>query len=474
MKYSGVNTLTEMIVKTKEYVNSAIAGLYTPAGSVAFANLPALSSSVLGYVYDVSDDFTTDNRFVEPVGKSYPAHTNVVVVQTGSDPAVYKFDVLTGMFDFHTYVVASPDASGLPDIATPDTKTIYLVPITGGYNMFFYNGTNFVKINIDVEDAIINGYFNDSDDLFYEESTFVTPITGATNKMYVDISEDKTYRYNGTIFVRLDGDGSGGGSLDNAITASVSVGGIQSGKNFPVGTSFQDMWQQLIDPVQFPTLTNPSASISGGTTLLETGASVSRTISASFSRGSINPAYGTSGYRSGAAVDYALNGGTAQAGNSFTQTVSESNKTFKIKVNYGAGEQPKDSKGNDYNSPLPAGYVETSTLTYSFVDAMWANTASIDTIAKLSLVAKSSGQRDLVFPAQTVANPETFDIPASWTVTAVEVKNDMSGAYEEASAQFTVTDTTHDNAAGTSVAYKRYTFNLGYPTGSRTVRVKFS
>ena len=266
----------------------------------------------------------------------------------------------------------------------------------------------------------------------------------------------------------------GGSTFTQNITASIDVGGITVGKEFKVGDSYEDFVIQLIDPVQRPTLTNPFATINGGSTLLEAGSSVNKTISAAFNRGSINPAYGTSGYRSGAAIDYTLNDGTAQSSNSFIETVSESNRTFKIKVNYAAGEQPKDSKGNNYDSPLPAGYVETNTLTYIFVDAMWANTTTISTITKLSLVAKSSGQRDLVFPAQTVANPEVFDVPASWTVSAVQVKNDMSGAYEDASEQFTVTDTTHDDASGTSVAYKRYTFNLGYPTGSRTVRVKFS
>ena len=76
--------------------------------------------------------------------------------------------------------------------------------------------------------------------------------------------------------------------------------------------------------------------------------------------------------------------------------------------------------------------------------------------------------------AQTVANPEVFDVPASWTVTAVQVKNDLSGLYEDALSQFTVTDTSHNDASGTSVAYKRYTFNLGYDTGARSVRLKWS
>lgn len=269
--------------------------------------------------------------------------------------------------------------------------------------------------------------------------------------------------------------GSGSGALETAITASTNVGGIKSGDNFPVGTSYDEMWQDLIDPIAYPSLTAPSATIAvSGSTLLETGATTEKTFTVTFNRGSISPAYGTSGYRSGAAESYSLNGGEAQEENTFTETVSSENKTFQATVAYGAGEQPKDSKGNDYSTPLAAGSVNTNTISYEFVDAIWANTSSIATIAKLALVSKSAKQKDLNFPSQTVANPEVFDIPASWTVTAVQVKNDLSGAYEDALSQFTVTDTTHNDAAGNSVAYKRYTFNLGYPTGARSVRVKWS
>lgn len=80
----------------------ALAGAYTPKGSTTFALLPAtLTSSMLGNVYNVSDAFTTDNRFVEGTGKAYPAGTNVVVVDadtTGSSPD-YKFDCLAGFVD---------------------------------------------------------------------------------------------------------------------------------------------------------------------------------------------------------------------------------------------------------------------------------------------------------------------------------------------------------------------------------------
>ena len=270
--------------------------------------------------------------------------------------------------------------------------------------------------------------------------------------------------------------GGGGGSseLEDDLTTSVTVGGIASGTTYEAGTPLETLFRDMLNPVAYPTLTNPSASLTAtGAKLLETGATLNVTFTLAFNRGSINPAYGTSGYRSGVATSYTLDGVT-QATNTFAKTITSAKTSYQGSVAYEAGEQPKDSTGKDYQSPLPAGSVNSSTVNYEFVDAMWSNVASIASITKMSLVSKSAKQRDMNFPAQTVANPEVFDIPASWTVTAVQVKNDLSGVYEDALSQFTVTDTTHDDAAGNSVAYKRYTFNLGYDTGARSVRVKWS
>ena len=263
--------------------------------------------------------------------------------------------------------------------------------------------------------------------------------------------------------------------LKHKLTVNKAVGGLEIGDEYNVGSSMEDILQDMLNPVLYPALTNPSLSLSGsGSHLLETGATLAVTLTATFNRGSISPAYGTSGYRSGEATGYSLNGGTEQQGNTWSETVSANNRTFQATVNYAAGEQPKDSIGEDYDSPLPAGSKSSGTVTYDFVDPIWANTGDITSVTKQSLVAKSTKQKELNFPAQTVANPEIFDIPASWTVTAVEVKNDLSGQWENAASQFTVTDTTHNDAAGNSVNYKRYTFSLGYPTGARSIRVKWS
>ena len=86
--------------QTDDKISAAISSVYKPAGSTTFAALPAPAANVLGNVYNVTDAFTTTDQFVEGVGKSYPAGTNVAVVLVGED---YKYDVLSGMVDLSNY-----------------------------------------------------------------------------------------------------------------------------------------------------------------------------------------------------------------------------------------------------------------------------------------------------------------------------------------------------------------------------------
>ena len=78
-----------------------IGSVYKPVGSIPYAQLPATPSETeRGYVYNITDSFTTDARFVEGAGKSYPAGSNVAVVLSGAE---YKYDVLSGNVDLSNY-----------------------------------------------------------------------------------------------------------------------------------------------------------------------------------------------------------------------------------------------------------------------------------------------------------------------------------------------------------------------------------
>ena len=84
-------------------ISAAVSGAYKAKGSSAFASLPALASATVGDVYNVSDAFVTTADFVEGVGKSYGAGTNVVCVD--SDGAgTKKWDVLAGFVNLTEYV----------------------------------------------------------------------------------------------------------------------------------------------------------------------------------------------------------------------------------------------------------------------------------------------------------------------------------------------------------------------------------
>lgn len=88
----------------EEQIAAQVSSAYKAAGSVDFASLPALSATEEGKVYNVTDDFSTTEDFIEGAGKSYPAGTNVVCIDTGDE--TFKWDVLAGMVDLSAYDTA--------------------------------------------------------------------------------------------------------------------------------------------------------------------------------------------------------------------------------------------------------------------------------------------------------------------------------------------------------------------------------
>lgn len=103
--YDAAGTATtkanEALASAKAYTDSSVSSAYKPQGSCAFADLPALSSTTVGYVYNVTDAFNTTSDFVEGAGGSYPAGTNVVRVDVDGTA---KWDCLAGIIDLSPYV----------------------------------------------------------------------------------------------------------------------------------------------------------------------------------------------------------------------------------------------------------------------------------------------------------------------------------------------------------------------------------
>lgn len=78
-------------------IADGLGAVYKPGGSIPYAQLPAAPTEAEhGYVYNISDSFTTDSRFVEGAGLRCAAGTNVAVVLNGSQ---YMYDVQGAMAD---------------------------------------------------------------------------------------------------------------------------------------------------------------------------------------------------------------------------------------------------------------------------------------------------------------------------------------------------------------------------------------
>lgn len=100
--YKKTETYSKTEVDNK--VSAALTSAIVPKGTIAFASLPTPAKANLGYMYNVSDAFTTDSRFIEGTGKIYAAGANVYVVAvTTGGSTEYKFDVFMGFVDLSGY-----------------------------------------------------------------------------------------------------------------------------------------------------------------------------------------------------------------------------------------------------------------------------------------------------------------------------------------------------------------------------------
>jgi len=183
---------------------------------------------------------------------------------------------------------------------------------------------------------------------------------------------------NGDVWTYVNGrmiltDSMSGGIYNGLSPTTCTVGGLPSGTNIS-GCTISCIIQDMLVPVQYPILSNPSNcfTAAGLSSLYEVGYVLKGEVSSAFNRGTISPAYGTSGYRSGLPNKYEYNmfGNTVDITStdmcydySFPDhEITYGNNIIRNRVFYDEGEQPKDSRGCNYCSQLPAGCTSYSTI----------------------------------------------------------------------------------------------------------------
>ena len=109
---------------------NALPSAIVPKGSKAFAGLtPAtdLAAANVGFMWNISDAFTTTADFAEGAGHSIPAGANVYVANVGTaETPSYKYDIFQGMYDLSGYALKSEMSVTPGTGADADKTTIQL------------------------------------------------------------------------------------------------------------------------------------------------------------------------------------------------------------------------------------------------------------------------------------------------------------------------------------------------------------
>ena len=102
----------------------ALPSAIIPKGTRTFSQLAPstdLAAGNLGFMWNISDAFTTTSDFAEGAGHSIPAGANVYVANVGTTAEpVYKYDIFQGMYDLSGYALKSEMA--ITDVSGDSTK----------------------------------------------------------------------------------------------------------------------------------------------------------------------------------------------------------------------------------------------------------------------------------------------------------------------------------------------------------------
>jgi len=168
--------------------------VYKPSGTIVFEDLPTLSASVIGNVYNIANNFTTTSDFVEGEGHTYSAGSNVVCVDIGTaQTPIYKYDVLSGIIDLSEYQKIL-QVTELPIATALNVGTIY--QYTGTTQGGVVNG-HFYQAYLDDTSGVISYGWKEKDLLTFD-SQLTSESENAPKTSVVKAAIDKkedTFRF---------------------------------------------------------------------------------------------------------------------------------------------------------------------------------------------------------------------------------------------------------------------------------------
>ena len=246
-----------------------ISSVYTPQGSISFASLPQTpSANELGYVWNISDSFTTDSRFLEGAGIVFAAGTNVGVIENNGN---YYYDVLGAFFDLSNYVtktqVATSSSLGLIQLGYQENEKNYPVEL---------DSNNRAYVNVPWDGA---NYSAGTGLELSEQGVFSleTPVsvanggTGKTNLANVTVGNatnaETAEKVANALTVMVNGEETEyDGSEAAAVTVSASNPNLLDNSNFAINQGGRTSWSSVGQTVDRWRLVSGTGIVGTGTT----------------------------------------------------------------------------------------------------------------------------------------------------------------------------------------------------------------
>lgn len=274
-------------------------------------------------------------------------------------------------------------------------------------------------------------------------------------------------------------------AMDDSLATVEAHGGIAAGTTAAdlKKKTLSQVFDDILFPTVYPTFQAPSASLSlkstGTTPTVQevgtTGATVptSASFNTSFNQGKIMIAGVEKQKRSGALIDgesfiYINNSPDNKV---FPTEIPDGSITYKYRAAYEQGPQPLDSKGENYQSPLPKGTVDSSAVTINGVYPYFTNKDNVGAFAKLPLTTNTTLSA-LKFKAEG-PQKHAFKLPSKYTLTKTELLNTLSGKYEAFDISKWTVSTEQISVQSKQVEYKIYTRNDSGFNGESTYNITF-
>lgn len=250
--------------------------------------------------------------------------------------------------------------------------------------------------------------------------------------------------------------------LTEAITADLTVGGINEEAVLPEGMTFQEFAETLLTKIYYPTFTNPSFSLSNNAGNREVGESIDVTYTRSFSRGQITLKGKVIGDYTGPVSNVTIDGTvTAAASIVIPKVVALGTNSISGSALFAAGPGLYDSKGNFYSDGYKGGTLTATTSFTGYYARFYGATDGNKTPRTLTKELQTANTATITLQSGTVEKMFEVYLPSGRTISEVV---DLDALNANITAEYKNLGIIQvPDAGGTNRNYTKYRLTLDMP-----------